>query len=295
MNSPTGPLVALLTLILVGATVLLGAQIRVAYLVDVVRHPRGLVLGLTGQLVLLPLLATAFLLLIPEPFNVGLGWFLLAAAPGGVMSNMVTFLGHGRLSLSMVLTACSTLAGMVTIPLWVSLGLALSGGDGAQGLTLTTMLFGSFLILVVPLSIGIAIGTTKPKLADRAREPTRRAMLVLIALAIIGYTTQRWEYIARDFDAGYLVGAALFHATAVLCAWAMGRLGGLDPRDAFTVAIEVGIQNVVVALLLVELLARPDLIAFVGYYALTMLALLVAWLPLLGPTSRPASLGPRPS
>lgn len=289
--SLSSPLFVLLTMVPIIATLLLGAQLKLRFVHELVRRPRALIVGLMGQFLFLPLLAAVFLYTYPAPAHLQGGWFILAAVPGGAISNMVTFLGRGRLSLSVVLTACSTLAGIVTIPVWVNVGMTLAGGEVARELPIASMVLGSFLVLVVPLALGIATAIWKPVLAERLREPTRRAMVVLLVVGLGAYLAQRWQFIVADFSLVMLAGAALFHTLAVLAAWSGARVVGLDGRDSFTLGIEVGIQNVVVGLLVVELLDRSELVPLIGYYALVMMVLLFLWVALLGRHQRSESPG----
>jgi BASS family bile acid:Na+ symporter len=281
MSGPPGVFVALFALVVVVALILLGVQLRLAYLGDVMRRPRALVVGLAGQLLLLPALAWGFFAAYPAPAGVKAAAFIIAAVPGGAISNMVTFWGRGRLSLSVVLTAGSTVAGVVTIPLWVNVGLSMSGGGEASGLPVVPMAARSFAILVVPLAIGIGVGAWKPSLAQRMEGPTRRAMLFLVAGVMVLYLAMRWQFVAAAFTPHVFVGALALSASAVLGGWGLGRSAGLDRPDSFTVGIEVGIQNVVMALLVVELLGRPEFLPFVGFYALISLLLIPFWVRLL--------------
>ena len=289
MTGPPPIFVALFALVVVVALVLLGVQLRLEYLGQVMRRPRALVVGLAGQLLLLPGLALAFWAAIPATASVIGGVFVIAAVPGGAISNMVTFWGRGRLSLSVVLTACSTVAGVVTIPLWINAGLSLSGEPAASGTPFLPMAARSFMILVVPLATGIAIGHWNPALARRMEGPTRRAMLLLVAVVMAFYLAMRWQFVMDAFALPVLMAALLFNACAVLGGWGLGRVAGIDRADRFTVGIEVGIQNVVMALLVVELIDRAEFLPFVGYYALVSLFLAPFWVRAL--TGRNTALG----
>lgn len=275
--SVTSPLFALLAMVPVLASLLLGAQLRPEYLAAVVRKPRALVVGLAGQYLILPGVAIAFFYLFPGPPHLRWVWFVLAAVPGGAISNMATFLGRGRLSLSVVLTACSTVSCMVTIPLWLQLGSILTGAGTVDLPPLGRTALGSFLLLTVPLALGIAAGLWRPRLAERLREHTRVAMLVLLVVGAVAYAAQRWTFMAGAFDPATVAGAALFHVVCVGAAWLLARTVGLPPEDRFTVGIETGVQNVVVALLVAELLGRTDLVPFIGYYMVSTFLLVVLW------------------
>lgn len=278
----SSPLFAVLAMVPVVATMLLGIQLKPEYVQEVVRRPRALLAGFAGQFLLLPLVAAVFFYTYPAPASFKWSWFILAAVPGGAMSNMVAFLGRGRLSLSVVLTACSMLAGIVTIPFWVNVGMRLSGDEATRALPIASMVMGSFAVLVVPLALGIAIGIWNRRLAERLRRPTRLTMLVLLIVGAAAYTVQRWEFIAADFDRVVFAGAALFHVVVVLGAWSLGRGLGLDRSDSFTIGIESGVQNVVIAVLVIELLGRGDLVPLIGYYIMFVVLFSLLWVRLLG-------------
>ena len=182
----------------------------------------------------------------------------------------------------MVLTACSTLAGVVTIPLWVNVGLRLVGGGAVQELSVLPMLVRSFVLLVVPLGIGMAVGAWKPALAERMKRFTRRVVIIMMIAVMTLYLAIRWRAIVAEYSPAVVEAAFLFDVMATLGGWGLARGLGLDARDSFTIGIEVGIQNIVVALLIVELFERPDLLPFVGYYALVKMPLMVFWVLLLG-------------
>ena len=289
MTMPPTIFVALFATVVVIAMVLLGVQLKLRYVGQVVRQPRALVVGLVGQLLLLPAIAAAFFYAYPAPPSIKAGAFIMAAVPGGVVSNMATFWGRGRLPLSIVLTACSTVVGVVTIPLWANVGLAALGDASVAELGAAQLAARSFMILVVPLAVGITIGGWKPELAQRIEGPTRRAMFVLLAGVVGLYLAVRWRFILAAFSPAVLVGALLFNAGAVLGGWSLAHGARLDRAQSFTVGIEVGVQNITMALLVVELIDRPELLPFVGYYALISLVLIPLWVRVLagmGPEGR---------
>jgi len=283
---------ALFTLVLICATFLMGIQLKLEYLVDVLRRPRALLVGAAGQFLLLPALAVAFHYLFPLRPGLDVVWFILAASPGRAFSNVFAIAGGGRLSLSVVLTACSTLAAVVTVPLWLSVGMAVSEGTAGQELPIATMVWGGFGALVVPLALGIALGAWRRTLAERLRRPTRIAMLGFIVVTIPLYTAARWDLIAGNVDAAMIAGAVMFFVTLVAVATIGARLAGLDHRDRFTIGVEVGVQNIVVAGLLIELIDRPDLLPFLVYYGLSMFGLALLWMAAMARFPRPSVAPP---
>ena len=95
MSLPPRALVGLLTLVMVLLMALLGAQVKLEYLREVLRRPRALVVGLAGQFLLLPLLAAARSSRSGHHQSIQGGAFIVAAVPGGAASNMVTYWVEG--------------------------------------------------------------------------------------------------------------------------------------------------------------------------------------------------------
>lgn len=256
----------------------MGLELTVADFRRVVEMPKPVLVGLVGQLLLLPCLGIAFaegLGLSPE---LSVGVVIIAACPGGAPSNIFSYLARANIALSITLTALSSVATLFTIPLWVNVGLSRFMGDEQSfslpfGQTLTQL----FVVALLPVALGMLIRRRSPEWAERLRPKLRRAMVVLFATAMVLIVATQWEVLRRDIAVAMPASVALA-LLALAVAFGLAHASGLDRRDAFTVSIEVGLQNGALgSMIAINLLKRPDLVVFPGAYALLAFVPVALW------------------
>jgi BASS family bile acid:Na+ symporter len=207
--------------------------------------PRAGAVGLAGQLVGMPLLALLAARLFGLGGELGLGFVLLAACPGGIVSNVYSALARADVALSVSLTAASTVLAAWTLPLWLGLlGGAVAGEALVDPWELALRTLG---LSVLPVAAGVAVRARRPQLAGRLRAPVRVALVGAIALLLVGSIAQNGQALPG-------AAAALLPAIAVLNlgGLALGGLLGLAARlpapQRLTVALEVGLQNAPMAM-----------------------------------------------
>jgi BASS family bile acid:Na+ symporter len=203
----------------------------------VVTTPKPVALGFVAQFTLMPLLGWSIGhgLRLDTPFAVGL--ILVACCPGGTASNIVTFLARADLALSVVMTAVSTLAAVIMTPFltqWLAGSRVPVDALGLLGSTLQ--------VVVLPVLAGVAINRCFPR-AVRSVLPVAPLVsaltVALICASIIGQSAA-----AIRASAGVLLLAVfLLHAGGFALGYAVARLCGYNQTVARTVAIEVGMQN----------------------------------------------------
>ena len=216
--------------------------------------PKPVLIGLTGQFLLLP--AFTFLLVLairPSP-SVALGMMLVAACPGGNISNFLTHYARGNTALSITMTAISTAVAIVMTPLNLSLWGGLNP-ETAKILRIVAldpldMLLAVFLLLGLPMAVGMWVGHRFPNFVDKAHKPVKIFSLVVFGLFVIGALAANWRYFL-DF-VGFVVFAVFLHnGLALLTGYFAARFAGLPERDRRAVSIEVGIQNSALGLILI--------------------------------------------
>ncbi|MBL8502628.1 MAG: bile acid:sodium symporter family protein [Rhodocyclaceae bacterium] len=216
--------------------------------------PKPVLIGLTGQFVLLP--AFTFLLVLairPSP-SVALGMMLVAACPGGNISNFLAHYARGNTALSITMTAISTAVAIVMTPLNLSLWGGLNP-ETAKILRIVAldpldMLLAVFLLLGLPMAVGMWVGHSFPNFVDKAHKPVKIFSLVVFGLFVIGALAANWRYFL-DF-VGFVVFAVFLHnGLALLTGYFAARFAGLPERDRRAVSIEVGIQNSALGLILI--------------------------------------------
>ena len=134
-----------------------GLTLTLRYFAKIGKDPRGVALGLVGQLLVLPLAGFFLVWLLQPPLAIGIGLILLAACPGGATSNFFCHLARGDVALSIVLTVISGMAALLTVPFYVNLGLDLFAGEASDIRlpVVRTMVF-IFITLIVPVVIGMS-------------------------------------------------------------------------------------------------------------------------------------------
>lgn len=235
----------------------IGATLHPRELIDVFRFPKGVAVGLGLQLVGIPLWAVALMNLLPLTPGVALGVALLAAVPGGTLSNLVTYYGRANVPLSVSLTALTTVGCLVTTPVLVQ---ALVGESGTRAFAMPAqrIAFEIAYCLLGPLAVGMAVGARLEASRQRFASACVRASFAMIFVMFVGSATAGRVDVLSQGPAAF-VGLGAFAAGAQL----MGLLGsaaaGLPRSDAVAIAIETTIRNTNLGLLLKASLfpARP--------------------------------------
>ncbi|HEU4427692.1 MAG TPA: bile acid:sodium symporter [Myxococcota bacterium] len=214
---------------------------------------RAVLLGLLGQLVLLPLVAFALARVFPLSRTQAIGLVLIAACPGGVVSNVVSRFARGDVALSISLTAASSLVCFLSLPFVVGLALRAFGGDGPHiELAFADMAAPLFGTTALPALLGMAVLQLRPALAERLHRPllglsTLVLMLLVIGLAV-GVARSSSELslgeLFRDVIPPVVALVSITMGVGLACARALG----LDSATARTLALEIGLQNFNLAL-----------------------------------------------
>jgi len=232
--------------------------------------PKAPGIGLFAQFVLLP--AATFLLTLalkPHP-SMALGMILVAACPGGNLSNIMTYLAKGNCAVSISMTAISTFAAIFMTPLNLSLWGGLNPETAAilrqVSLSPLDVFITIFIILGIPLAAGLTVGRLFPRLAEKVRRPFRIFSLIFFLAIVVLALAANWHYFLTYV--GAVVLAVFVHnALALNLGYWSARLTRLAEADCRAVSIEVGIQNSGLGLVLV----------FDFFDGLGGMAILVAW------------------
>ncbi len=230
--------------ILIVLMFLLGTDLNKKSFTDVARNPRAVLIGMIGQLILLPLIAFAlayFLKLHPVYF---MGIVLIACCPGGSSSNVFSMLAKGDVALSVTLTAISSIVTMFTIPFimeFVSNFVSEQSGIEVQ-LPFGRLIVQNIVLLFVPLILGIMFRHYFPQAAASTNKVlSKLAFPALMLLAFI-FFLQHTQAIIDNFAILGMTIAILILA-AMLCSSLLSRITKSNTAVRRTIVIEVGMQN----------------------------------------------------
>lgn len=257
----------------------LGLALKPRDFAVIAARPKPVAVGLVGQIVLLPLVAwgVGHLFHLSPLFMIGI--MLVACSPGGSSSNVFSMLAKGDVALSVILTACSSIITLFTLPLimaWVTQKV----GETAQiDLPVGNLLVQNILLMAVPIAIGLLISIYKPQMAEKIHAMLRRlAMPALMLLATVFFIQHR-ETIVAEFGALGLAMTVLIVVAASGGAL-LARLTRLTTQERRTLVIEVGMQNAAQAITIAcsplifdnEVIAIPAIV-----YALLMNVILLLY------------------
>ncbi len=205
--------------------------------------PKAILTGLVNQLILLPAIGFILVILFPVKPEIAIGVIILAACPGGPTSNLITHLAKGDLALSVSLTAISSFITLITIPLVINLGLQLILGQGTViQLDVVRTILQVFIIVIVPVVLGMLTRANAIAFADRMLRPVRIASAVVFVLVLVGI-------IVKEIDKlpSYMAQAGTITLVLNLATMGLGLLAArvmkLSFKQGVSISIESGIQN----------------------------------------------------
>jgi BASS family bile acid:Na+ symporter len=215
----------------------MGVTLTVSDFRRVLAMPRAIATGFAAQYLIMPVLgwSVAKLLRLETPHAVGL--ILVACCPGGTASNVVTYLARASVPLSVLMTMCSTFAAVVMTPLLTKLLASAYVHVEAWGLFLDTVK-----VVLAPLVLGLALNHSFPRAVRVALPVAPLVSVVFITLICASVIGQQAANI-RDSGGRLLLGVFLLHAGGFGLGWVFARLFGYAETIRRTIAIEVGMQN----------------------------------------------------
>ena len=256
---------AALAIIMVG----LGLELTRADFRRVFTEPRGVGIGLLNLVLISPLLAFTVAELFGLPAGLAVGLVLLGASPGGTMANVLTHLARGDTALSVTMTAISSLAAAITVPLFLELGSRHFDAEAIVGdVAMGGVVLRVFLVTVVPVLLGMWIRDRWPERTIAARPTVAKVSLVLF-LAVVGGAVIAEHEKALD-NLGEVAGAALaLNVAAMAVSFTVSKLARLDDRRATAISLELGVHNASLAIAVGASLA-PVLTIPAAVYAMFM-------------------------
>ena len=230
--------------ILIVLMFLLGIDLNKKAFLDVVKNPKAVVLGLIGQIVLLPMLAFAVAWVLGLPAVYFMGLVLVACCPGGSSSNVFSMLAKGDVALSVTLTALSSVITLFTLPIIMEfVASAVSNMLGMQiHLPIGKLLVQNLLLLFVPMLLGSLFKHYFSVAAEKVKKVLSKvAFPALMTLALVFFYQYKNEILENFALLG--LSAAVLILVAMLCSSGISRIGKFNDAIRRTIVIEVGMQN----------------------------------------------------
>ncbi|HQE50717.1 MAG: bile acid:sodium symporter family protein [Bacteroidota bacterium] len=233
-------------------------NIKLSEFRDVFKKPKSFITGLVSQFILLP--AGTFLLVLilnPTP-SVALGMILVAACPGGNVSNFMTSLAKGNIALSVSMTAFSTMIAMVMTPanfaFWGDLYINMYEKTGAELLRPIEIDFWQvvqtvFILLGIPVALGVFFAKRFPRLTEKIKKPAKQISFIIFILFVIILLSANFSNFMKAIHLIFFI-VLLHNGLALAIGFVFSTIMRRPRMDRRAITIETGIQNSGLALVL---------------------------------------------
>lgn len=220
----------------------------------VLKHPKSVIAGLISQFLLLPALTFLLILVIQPRPSFALGMMLVAACPGGNISNFMASMAKGNAALSVSLTAVSSSLAIFMTPLnlalWASFYSPTQAILTSVSLDFWNLLKTITILLLIPIVLGMLLRRYQPRVADRLHPIMHYGSIAIFALIILLAFQANFDLFIKYIH--YVILLVFIHNTLALTAgYQIGRLFKLPNADRKSIAIETGIQNSGLGLILI--------------------------------------------
>jgi len=228
-----------LALIMLG----LGASLTVKDFTRVVQSPKDFFIGLTCQLILLPIIAYLLIIILKTPIELALGVMLIAAAPGGVTSNVLTKFADGDVALSITLTAITSLISIVSVPYVVFLSIELFDITYVKNeVSMLSISLKMFFVVTVPVIIGMVIRKFANDLIIRNMKIINKISIGLFIIVFVAIYIEEWDSILMFITKAGTI-ALLLNVTMMVIAFYIAKFFTTGVAQRRCISLEAGLQN----------------------------------------------------
>ena len=258
----------ILALIMLG----LGLGLKIEDFAKVIKSPKDFFIGCFSQLIILPIVAYILILLFKTPPEIAIGVMIIAAAPGGVTSNILTKFANGDVALSISLTAVISLISIISVPLIIFGSANLIGITNiSQNISMTGIALKMFLVVTVPVILGMIIRRLADSFVSSKVEIFNKLNIVFFVIFFIAaFYEERDNILNFIMQAGLI--AFILNISMMIVAFFLAKNFASGIKQQKCIALECGLQNGTLALFVSTQIFGDDILYAIptGAYALIM-------------------------
>ena len=258
----------ILALIMLG----LGLGLKLEDFTRVLKTPKDFIVGFISQLIILPIVAYLLIIILKTPPEIAIGVMIIAAAPGGVTSNVMTKFADGDVALSISLTAIISLLSIITVPFIIFTSADLFGITNiAENISMTSIAFNMFLVVTVPVILGMIIRKFAENFVVSKVEIFNKLNIVLFAVFFFAAFYEERENLINLLKQAGLI-ALVLNVTMMIIAYYLAKIFASGVKQLKCIALECGLQNGTLALFVSTQIFGSDILYAIptGAYALIM-------------------------
>ena len=227
-----------LALIMLG----LGMSLTIQDFLRVIKVPKNFLVGFICQLILLPIVAFILIKLLNTPSELAIGVMLIAAAPGGVTSNILTKFANGDVALSISLTAVISLISIVTVPLIVFTSMNLFEIDVIKEISMVGISLKMFFVVTVPVIVGMLIKHYAKDFIRNKALIIQRISVGLFALVFVAIYIEEWNNIVKFILRAGLI-TLILNITMMIIGFYAAKFFISGVAQQRCISLECGLQN----------------------------------------------------
>ncbi len=258
----------ILALIMLG----LGLGLKLEDFSRVLKSPKDFIVGFISQLIILPIVAYLLIIILRTPPEIAIGVMIIAAAPGGVTSNIMTKFADGDVALSISLTAVISLISIITVPLIIFTSADLLGiTEVSQNISMTGIAIKMFLVVTVPVILGMIIRRFAENFVASKVEIFNKLNIVLFVIFFIAaFYEERENIVSFIMQAGLI--ALILNILMMAIAYYIAKAFASGVKQMKCIALECGLQNGTLALFVSTQIFGTNILYAIptGAYALIM-------------------------
>jgi BASS family bile acid:Na+ symporter len=252
----------ILSMVLATLVFSVALELRIEDFKRVAQTPKAVICGLIPQFLLLPVATWLVTLWLDLPPNIEAAMILVAACPGGSLSNVVTHMGRGNTALSVSISAVASIIALFATPFNFSWMIATNPETASWlkelSIDSSGIYISLFLLLGVPLCLGLLASHRLPQLTDRIRKPLGHFSLIALLLFIVAGLIKERQLLTLGLLPTLLL-VVLHNASGLFFGWATSKVMGVGEKDRRAIMIEGGMQNSGLALGIIAVQFNSDL------------------------------------
>ena len=258
----------ILALIMLG----LGLGLKIEDFTRVLKTPKDFFVGFFSQLIILPLVAYFLIIIFNVSPEIAIGVMIIASAPGGVTSNILTKFAKGDVALSITLTAIISLISIITVPLIIFSSADLLGITNiSQNISMTGIALKMFLVVTVPVILGMIIRKFAENFVNSKIQIFEKLNIILFVIFFIAaFYEERESFIDFLMQAGFIT--FILNITMMIVAYYLGKTFASGIKQQKCIALECGLQNGTLAIFVSTQIFGTDIVYITptAAYALIM-------------------------
>ena len=220
----------------------LGLGLTVSDFTRVVKNPKDFIVGFISQVILLPIIALILISIITLPLEIAVGVMIIAAAPGGVTSNILTKFADGDVALSVTLTAVVSLLSILTVPFIVFNAADFIGLEITKEVSMINIAIKMFFVVTVPVIFGMIVRSLMSDFIISKTLIIQRLSVILFLIVFISIWVEEWDRIISFITRAGLI-ALILNLTMIFAGYYIAKIfaSGIPQRKC--ISLECGLQN----------------------------------------------------